>query len=666
MKRKKLLTLLATSSLLISGAAIFAATSAAGLGTLDTRASEVQGSIVFSRATGDAYKIDDYTFSVSGKTSLGTTYYAVSHNNSDAYDTDLVAKFGGMDPSTDVQYVHFSDNKEGTGNFEFQGITGIKVTTKSSTAQTVYAYWSTTGGDWDWNSGNYNSVSASSNPEKVTFSSSRKFLALKGYSSYAREITSIELFYECSTGGDPGEKTVESIAPDWIAGVKQNYVLGDEFVPAPIKVTYSDSSSETITEGASFDGFNMSETGKQTVTVLYGGKETTYPITVRPSATAKDLTYVGYSMIDYEYHPTSDFLKSESVLPAYAEPGEKVYLTTVFKDAFMFQGFYEEGGTTIYTDGDTSWFIMPNRNIEWQIAYKANPNRPISYVGVLGYDLVDISTFLDNAGALPTQAEPASSVNFSLTAKEGFAISAVEFDESLITPVDGVYTFTMPSLSAEIYIYAYEVPVLQSMYVKSPKTQYKVGSSFVMPKVIGVYNLGEEELEVTLDNFSGFDSSAAVESQTITVSYPGVEDVTYTISIVDHEVHTLYGTFKYSARLNAGDNEFRLTFNDDGTGTFERDFTPDSTHVKESYGLNFVFDDSTGTAFSITLTSYFEGTPHADANDIRTSFFTRYPFIFVNSETTNETGVILSDTQVKIKLTSATSTSAGSYYTFSR
>lgn len=564
MKRKKILTLLATSSLLISGAAVFAATSAAGLGTFDTKASEVQGSIVFSRATGDAYKIDDYTFSVSGKTNLGATYYAVSHNNSDAFDTDLVAKFGGSDPSTDLQYVHFSDNKEGTGNFEFQGITGIKVTTKSSTAQTVYAYWSTTGGDWDWNSGNYNSVSASSNPEKVTFSSSRKFLALKGYSSFPREITSIELFYECSTGGDPGEKTIESIAPDWIAGVKQNYALGDEFVPAPIKVTYSDSSSETITEGASFGGYNMSETGQQTVTVLYGGKETSYKITVRPSATARDLTYVGMSLIDYEEHPTSDFLKSESVLPAYAEPGETVYLTTVFKDAYMLQAFYEESESIeVHTDGDSSWFVMPNSDVEWQIVYTANTYKNITYTFYDAdheYAESEASDFLDvSKSVMPKKAEPTSTVNLTLDLLDGYEIKGLyASDGEGEVEVTGTYSFTMPEAAVFVDVVFGQIPVLESMYVKSPKTKYGVGDSFVMPKVIGVYNTGEQELTVTADNFSGFDSSAEVEGQVITVSYPGVADVTYTVDIIEgYKEVTIDGVFQAAQGSNTMSLEFQ-------------------------------------------------------------------------------------------------------------
>ena len=243
MKRKKLLTLLATSSLLISGAAVFAATSASGLATLDTRASEVEGSIVFSRATGDVYKIDDRSFSVSGKTSLGATYYAVSHNNSDAYDSEFIAKFG-MGEGYDEQFIQFSSDKEGTDFFKFQNLTGIKVTTASASQVNIYAYWSEDGTTWP--SGNQQAIACSSSPSKVNFTTSVKCLkfGLGSIPPSERKIVSVELFYECSTGG---EKVVESIEIDGEATVKNDYVVQDDFVPAPVKVTYEGGDTEDIT-----------------------------------------------------------------------------------------------------------------------------------------------------------------------------------------------------------------------------------------------------------------------------------------------------------------------------------------------------------------------------------------------------------------------------------
>ena len=614
MKRKKLLTLLATSSLLISGAAVFAATSASGLGTLDTRASEVQGSIVFSRATGDAYKIDDYTFSVSGKTNLGATYYAVSHNNSDAYDTDLVAKFGGSEPSTDLQYVHFSDNKEGTGNFEFQGITGIKVTTKSSAAQTVYAFWSTTGGDWDWNSSNCNSVSASSNPEKVTFSSSRKFLALKGYSSFPREITSIELFYECSTGGDPGEKTVDHLS---FSSIKSNYILGDAFEKPTVVAWYTDDTHEEVE--ASFSEVDMTKTGKQVVTASYGGVDKEFTIEIWPSATAQRVTFKGLFADTYDETETSDFLTSSSVLPEYGEPGNTVTFTPVFKDAYMWAGVYDSAESIEFDyDGTDVTFTMPDDGAEIYIVYTTNTNKKITYVGVdPNYDYVDVSVFLEDTTGLPSQAEPGSSVSVTPNLKEGFEIYYFEINETQYTPEAGTYTFTMPSDNTTVYLYFQEAAVLESMYVKSPKTKYAVGDSFVMPKVIGVYNTGEQELPVTLDNFSGFDSSTEAEGQVITVSYPGIADVTYTVDIIEgYKEVTIDGVFQAAQGSNTMSLEFQaegktgqyVYINGLGTRKFIINFTYE---VDDDGNVTIDLADDTSKSY---VTSYSNGYRIVNAN----------------------------------------------------
>ena len=64
---------------------------------LRSRASEtITSSILFSKSTGSSYKIDGETFSVSGKSATGATYYAIAHNSSDVYDGFLKIKFGDV------------------------------------------------------------------------------------------------------------------------------------------------------------------------------------------------------------------------------------------------------------------------------------------------------------------------------------------------------------------------------------------------------------------------------------------------------------------------------------------------------------------------------------------------------------------------------------------
>lgn len=63
---------------------------------------------------------------------------------------------------------------------------------------------------------------------------------------------------------------------------KTTYKVGEplDVSGLALKVTYSDGSSKTITSGFTASGFDSSTAGKKTVTVNYGGKTTTFSVTV--------------------------------------------------------------------------------------------------------------------------------------------------------------------------------------------------------------------------------------------------------------------------------------------------------------------------------------------------------------------------------------------------
>ena len=66
-----------------------------------------------------------------------------------------------------------------------------------------------------------------------------------------------------------------------ISGQQTEFTTGDEFVfGGTVTAHYSDSSTQDVTSEASFSGYIMSQKGEQTVTVSYGGKSTTYDITL--------------------------------------------------------------------------------------------------------------------------------------------------------------------------------------------------------------------------------------------------------------------------------------------------------------------------------------------------------------------------------------------------
>lgn len=376
--KKKIVLLGATVAMSLGlASAIVAVTTTSGM--LESRASNKEaGSVVFSRTSGSFTKIDDTTASVSGKTAKGATYYAVSHNCEDISATNYIAKFASnpLDPSLpslDDQYVSFSSTANGTAEFEFQAVTGIKVTTTSSTDQTLYVIYSNDGETYcDVSSGVV--VTANTAPTKVSFSSSYKYVRLVTANGIAKNIKEIELFYDCGEEPGPGERTLVSIEAK---SPKKRYGLNAEFVEPTVEATYSNGDKETVA-GATFSGYNLSTLGEQTVTVTYEDKSTTYEISVRPTETSLKIAYEAFDYTTFEMHTdVSEVLDMEqSSLVYYAEPESNVSFTPVFKGSVNILGADEFDGRVeeINFDGTTFTFVMCRYyDITIDISYQSIP-----------------------------------------------------------------------------------------------------------------------------------------------------------------------------------------------------------------------------------------------------------------------------------------------------
>ena len=219
----------------------------------------------------------------------------------------------------------------------------------------------------------------------------------------------------------------------------------------------------------------------------------------------------------------------------------------------------------------------------------------------------EVSTFLDvNNSKLPAYGEPGESLSFTPVFKSGFSYVDT-YDEGYkvdeYTYSAGVVTFTVPTYyDVDVVIVFDEVLTLDSMHVDNPKIEYTVGSSFVVPTVMGVYTNPngtefEYELSVTASNFSGFDSSVAVASQTITVSYTGLQNITYTISIIKSSGQYLEGVYvlNYDSSI-----KWKLEFNSDGSGVYRKYNA--SGDVIGTDTFNYEFDGTNLTFTNVTCT----------------------------------------------------------------
>lgn len=84
---------------------------------------------------------------------------------------------------------------------------------------------------------------------------------------------------------DPDEATLESIT---ISGYTTEFNVGDTFsFGGTVTAHYSDYSTRNVTNSCTFSGYNMSESGTQTVTVSYSTVSTTYEITVKATSSSE-------------------------------------------------------------------------------------------------------------------------------------------------------------------------------------------------------------------------------------------------------------------------------------------------------------------------------------------------------------------------------------------
>ena len=179
----------------------------------------------------------------------------------------------------------------------------------------------------DSNSGNMNIMWSSDNSSWTTISvscgiasqalpSGAHYVKVVNDGGYAR-FDSFALSYSCSDEPEP-EKELSSIS---VSGQTTEFTVGDSFsFGGTATAHYSDSTTADVTASATFSGYDMDESGQQTVTVTYteGGvtKTTTYGIEVTeapvPSKTLSYLltekSYVVSGKIGtYLYELTMDF-----------------------------------------------------------------------------------------------------------------------------------------------------------------------------------------------------------------------------------------------------------------------------------------------------------------------------------------------------------------------
>lgn len=190
-----------------------------------------------------------------GTSNAGYSYFCIQENDSSAsYISEFKITYTPKSLSSiSVKTAPTKTTYEAGENFDPTGLVITKVFSDNTTVDVSYA----------GNAGDF-----TFNPTTST--------------ALTTDNTSVTITYSGKTCSQPitvnAPKVLSSIS---ISGCTTNFVEGDTFsFGGTVTANYADTTSENVTSSATFTGYNMTSVGNQTVTVSYGGKSTTYSITV--------------------------------------------------------------------------------------------------------------------------------------------------------------------------------------------------------------------------------------------------------------------------------------------------------------------------------------------------------------------------------------------------
>ncbi|MDR1157603.1 MAG: bacterial Ig-like domain-containing protein [Oscillospiraceae bacterium] len=327
------------------------------------------------------------------------------------------------------------------------------------------------------------------------------------------------------------EPTLQSIAITASAN-KLIYTVGDVLDLTGLVVTGTYSNGTTKAEAittANVTGFNSSaSTASQTLTITVSGKTTTYTIQiVEPTLQSIAITAPANKLI-YTVGDALD-LTGLVVMGTYSNGTTKAEaITTANVTGFNSSASTASQTLTITVSGKTATYVIQIVEPTLQsIAITAPANKLIYTVG----DALDL-TGLVVTGTYSngtTKAETITTANVT-----GFNSSAAAASQTLTITVSG---------KTATYVIQIVEPTLQSIAITAPANRliYTVGDALDLTGLVvtGTYSNGTTKAEaITTANVTGFNSSAATASQTLTITVSG-KTATYTIQIVEPTLQSI-------------------------------------------------------------------------------------------------------------------------------
>src|SRR5574344_544303 len=414
-------------------------------------------------------------------------------------------------------------------------------------------------------------------------------------------LTMVSLAVSCTQAED--EVTLSGIAIT-TQPTKTTYFVGDKIDTTGMVVTatYSDASTKDVTASVKTAGFDSSAaTDSQTVTVSYTEGDITQTATFSVKITSVTLSSIAITTAP----TTTSYVIGEAldttgmvVTATYSDASTKDVSANVTTSGFDSAAAAESQTVTVsYTEGDatqTATFNVAILTLS-KIEITTQPTM-ITYMKGAKLDttgMVVTATYSDGK----TTRDVTKSVTTS-----GFDSSAAVASQTIVVS----YTLSGVTQTATFTVVIKDVTLTKIEITTQPtKTSYYVGDEIDTTGMVVTATYSDASTSaVTGYTTTGFDSSAAVASQTVTVTYMEMT-ATFTVAIVAKPVTLSSIAITTAATKTAyliGD-----TFDATGmvvTATYSDATTKDVTSSVTTTGFD---SNNAATAQTITV-SYTEGT----------------------------------------------------------
>ena len=375
---------------------------------------------------------------------------------------------------------------------------------------TFYLSWTVNGNGTFDNSVNFSTLYGNGT---ISVDSNGRITALKSGSDYviieSNENSSVYTSVLVTVESTAAPKTLSSIS---VSGQKTSYTVGDSFVKPTVTAYFSDSTSDTVTNAATFSGYNLNTAGNYTVNVSYTyegvTEQTSYQITVSASQQSQSFSKE-YSYTDFSDWSVSSYTSQSNYIqvPSSSDTSSVALIQGIFTDKTI------TSAVTITINSAT---------------YQSGTNPTSS-----SYKIYNSGACSTEVTATQTGTVPSSSTYTNLVYTVSQANTSNFSDDLAVKFIKPGKYFRLRTITVE-FSYTQKAPkVVTSINIDATNVQkqFEVGDTFSYTGLVVTANYNDSTSGTISSGYSvSQPDMSTTGNKNITVTYEGCTD-TYAINV---------------------------------------------------------------------------------------------------------------------------------------